>query len=327
MTAAVMEMGYLKKDGLPWHGLGTPLTGDETFDEMFEKCGLDFDVTLREMHVVGDTDLVVPGFAVCRTTKAGDKKILATVGDKYRVLQNKDAWEFFRPFIESGECRFTTAGSLFDGGRVWAQVQLNRDNAVVVDGDEIEKKLLLSHSHDGSLAINVGFTPIRVVCANTEQMARNEMLRGGNRLAKIRHTESAKVRLDKIRDTIAEINALFDNTVSEVYRKLARTPIKSGESLNAFFMRVFDMEVNAETGKLATRTQNRLNRLVELFETGKGNTLPGVAGTVWAAYNAVTEYLSYDSGRSNDNRMNSLWFGVNGTVNYKALETALALAV
>ena len=63
-----------------------------------------------------------------------------------------------------------------------------------------------------------------------------------------------------------------------------------------------------------------------LFEGGKGTDIVGVRGSYWGAYNAVTEYLSYSKGRTSNNRMDSLWFGVNGNLNSKALDTALQMA-
>ena len=77
---------------------------------------------------------------------------------------------------------------------------------------------------------------------------------------------------------------------------------------------------------IKTRTKNILQSVETLFTTGKGNDLPGVNGTYWAAYNAVTEYLNYDRGRNNANRMDSLWFGQNKQMSADALETALELA-
>ena len=81
-----------------------------------------------------------------------------------------------------------------------------------------------------------------------------------------------------------------------------------------------------EEDELSTRTKNIIGKVEEFFLLGKGNDLPGVNGTYWAAYNGVTEYLNYEKGRTNENRMDSLWFGQNGNLSQKALDTAVALA-
>ncbi len=70
-----------------------------------------------------------------------------------------------------------------------------------------------------------------------------------------------------------------------------------------------------------------MDDIKRLFESGRGNDLPSIKGTYWAAYNAVTEYLQYESGRTDDSRLNSLWFGPNAVKNKTALKEALKLAV
>ena len=74
---------------------------------------------------------------------------------------------FYRPFIKSGEASFETAGSLKDGKRIWALAKINSDPIDIAVGDSIEKYILLSNGHDGSMSVRVGFNPVRVVCANT----------------------------------------------------------------------------------------------------------------------------------------------------------------
>ena len=93
--------------------------------------------------------------------------MLGIVGPRFAVLQNKDAFGWFQPFLDAKEAALHTAGSLRGGSRIWVLAKLNRDPLVIAAGDEVEKFILLSHGHDGRLAVRGGFTPIRVVCQNT----------------------------------------------------------------------------------------------------------------------------------------------------------------
>ena len=46
------------------------------------------------------------------------------------------------------------------------------------------------------------------------------------------------------------------------------------------------------------------------FDQGRGNRLPGVAGSLWAAFNGVTEWQDHRKSRQNQNqRLISSWFG------------------
>ena len=112
--------------------------------------------------------------------------MLGVVGPRYTILQNQDAFKWFQPFLEAKEAALHTAGSLRGGSRIWVLAKLNREPLVIAQGDEVEKYLLLSHSHDGSLAVRVGFTPIRVVCQNTLSMAHNA---DASKLIRFKHTK------------------------------------------------------------------------------------------------------------------------------------------
>jgi phage/plasmid-like protein (TIGR03299 family) len=149
----------------PWHGLGTPLAEEDLYDwqRTSKKSGLDWEAELVPL-LTADTQAKVEHQAVRRKS---DNRILGVVGPRYTILQNKDAFKWFQPFLDAREAALHTAGSLQEGSRIWVLAKLNRSPLVIAAGDEIEKFVLLSHGHDGSLAVRVGFTPIRVVCANT----------------------------------------------------------------------------------------------------------------------------------------------------------------
>ena len=161
MAHEIETMAYFGKT--PWHQLGTPLTTEDLYDwkRACVKAGLDWEVELTPL-VTADTQAKVQHKAVRRNT---DGRILGVVGPKYHALQNRAAFQWFQPFLEAKEAALHTAGSLQEGSRIWVLAKLNRDPLVIAPGDEVEKFVLLSHGHDGSLAVRVGFTPIRVVCA------------------------------------------------------------------------------------------------------------------------------------------------------------------
>ena len=154
----------------PWHGLGTTLTEADLYDwpKACDKAGLAWDVELVPL-MTADTQAQVDHRAVRRKS---DGRILGTVGPRFTVLQNKDAFAWFQPFLDAKEAALHTAGSLRQGSRVWVLAKLNRDPLIVAAGDEVEKFILLSHGHDGSLAVRVGFTPIGGLCEHSGPVAR-----------------------------------------------------------------------------------------------------------------------------------------------------------
>jgi hypothetical protein len=109
---------------------------------------------------------------------------------------------------------------------------------------------------------------------------------------------------------------------AEQYRRLARKSINQTD-LRRYVKKVFKVEDERDTG---TRMVNIMEEVMALAEAGRGNNLPSIRGTYWSAYNGVSEWLTYYRGRSEDNRLNSLWFGDSALTNRHALEVALGLA-
>ena len=299
----------------PWHGLGTEIDDATTFWDAFKMAGLDWEVKTEPLFR-GDGSEVKAQASV----RQSDNRVLGVVGPRWTPLQNRDAFEVFEPLVDSGDLKLHTAGSLREGERVWVLCQLNLDNSEIVKGDEVSKFALLSNGHDGKLAVHFGFTPIRVVCANTEAMARG--CKSSN-LIRVRHHQFVKENVEKLRDVMNLANQEFEAT-AEQYRFLASRQINA-KDLAQYVKIIFGVEKKSDED-IKTRTKNILQSVETLFTTGKGNDLPGVEGTYWAAYNAVTEYLNYDRGRNNANRMDSLWFGQNKQMSSNALNTALELA-
>jgi phage/plasmid-like protein (TIGR03299 family) len=300
----------------PWHQLGVRLTDEDLYDwtRTCEKAGLNWDVELTPL-VTADTQAAVAHKAVRRTS---DGRILGVVGPRYVPLQNRDAFAWFTPFLEAREAALHTAGALRQGSRVWVLAKINRDPLVIAAGDEVEKFILLSHGHDGSLAVRVGFTPIRVVCANTLALAHGS---DASKLIRLKHTKDVLDNLAQVRELTNIANQEFEAT-AEQYRLLARKDINQAD-LRKYVKRVLRVEDKEE---ISTRLANQIEQIVRLFETGRGNDLPSIRGTYWAGYNAVSEYLGYERGRSPQTRLDSLWFGDSANLNRHAFQVALDMA-
>lgn len=311
-TAKMVHFG-----ATPWHRNSTPITEEEGYDSELvgQRAGISGKVE-KVPVVTFDTHQETGAFVIRRVE---DGKILGKpVGATFQPLQWTEAMKPFEPFLKSREARIETAGSLRGGSRVWALAKINRDPMVIAKGDEVNKYILLSHGHDGSLAIRFGFTPIRVVCANTLALAHRD---NASKLIRIRHTEQAVVTLEKVHETMNLANAEFEAT-AEQYRFLASRHINTAD-LMKYVKTVLKIDPKEE---LSSRMKNIVEKVIGMCESGIGNDISSVRGTWWTAYNGVNEYLSYSYGNSVDTRLDSLWFGQNAALNKTALETALEMA-
>lgn len=270
---------------------------------------------------IGDTDLHVPTEAQS-IVRLSDMSVLGNVGAGYTPVQNSELFGFFDPVIEGGFVQIETAGSLRNGRRVWMLGKITNCTAEVVPGDPVSPYFLFSGSHDGTLPIAIGRTDIRVVCQNTLSAAHRA---GKQSLLRVRHTKSVHESIEKIAQIIDWERGQFQLTMEQM-RTLTRKPV-TAEILAEYVKEVFKPEVEARPLKDYDKPYAKLvNKITPFFENGKGNTLAGVRGTMWAAYNSVTEYQTWERGRTNDARLDSLWFGLNAKTNARAFEVALKMA-
>lgn len=325
----VESMFYVQD--VPWHKLGHRFTEPPArIDEALIAAGLDWNVErvpLARIEVgEGENpdriDQPVDHFATIRTDT---RETLGVVGPRYRPLQNRQAFRTFQPFLDAGEATLECAGSLRGGRRVWVLAKIQREADVIVGADRIASYVLLSHGHDGSLAIHYGLTPVRVVCANTEALARSAE---GSSLLRIRHTEGAVRTLKSVSDVMNLASGKLDVTI-EQYRFLASRSCNRRDL--ARFVKIVSgvpaalLDQPAEE-VLSTRMRNKMQRVTRCITEGAGNQLPGARGTWWGAYNGVTDFYGRYAGRTPDSRLESMWFGTNANQNVIALQAATDFA-
>ena len=188
MAANVETMFSVREK--PWHGLGTIVAEAPTSDDALRLAGLDWNVCQRSIYTnVGK----INGYkANIRDT---DGQCLGVVTDRYKVLQNTEAFAFTGELLGSG-VRYETAGSLQNGRKVWLLARLPSE--FVIAGERISPYLVFSNTHDGSGAVRVAVTPIRVCCNNTLNLA----LKTAPRSFSMVHTGDIKGKIGEARHTL-----------------------------------------------------------------------------------------------------------------------------
>lgn len=305
---------------VPWHGLGNILDHPPTVEEAIRVSELDWKVYTEPVYrYFNEKDEIdeVPAQVMIRDD-GGEGEVLGVVGPSYVPLQNVEAFNVFEPLIDSGELLLETAGSLKGGRKVWILARIAVDGKDVMKGDEVRPYVLLSNSHDGTQAVRIGYTPIRVVCWNTLSASVNHK---ESKLIKVVHRGNVKENVEALRETMNLFKATFEASAAD-FKFLSKKSINS-DDLKKYVRIVVSPNKTDLTfdDEPITRTENRI---VELFETGVGSNLHG--DSWWGAYNAINEYLMYEKGRSADNRLDSVWFGLDRKTNDFALETALKMA-
>ena len=308
----------------PWHGLGTKVDRPATAAEAITAAGLDWEAVKAPVfakHGRGET-LVPDTFAMMRSDRmvGADAVILGMVGSQYEPIQNRDAFRFFDPIVGEGAAVYHTAGSLGQGERVWILAKLPSE-IKITDQDITEKYLLLFNSHDGSGAAQVKFTPIRVVCQNTLSIALK-----GESLIKVAHTRGASTRMEEVHKAINFINTTYQALEDKMQRLAC---IELDEKRLAQYMDIVFPIDDVRDQKKRVKMEQQRKGAIYLYANGKGNTAKGVQGTLWAAYNGITEYADHRmvaGTRSQSGRVERLWFGDAARLKATAFDTAVELS-
>ena len=189
MAANVETMFYTRTK--PWHGLGTMVEKAPTSEAALELARLDWQVVQKKL--VTDGGIEVPGFKA--NLRETDNQVLGVVSDRYKVVQNADAFSFTDALLGEG-VTYETAGSLQNGRRTWILAKL--PTRYIISGDEITPYLVFMNSHDGSGSIKAAMTPIRVVCQNTLNLA----LSTAKRCWSTNHVGDIKGKMEDARYTL-----------------------------------------------------------------------------------------------------------------------------
>lgn len=304
---------------VPWHGLGTHLATPATSVEAIQAAGLDYTVALNPM--LTPDGVTVPGKKA--VVREDTKDVLGVVGDRYQPIQNSEAFAFLDAIAADGSLRYHTAGALRRGEKVWLLAKIPGSIRVKFSEDITEKYLLLTNSHDGSSCLRVFFTSIRVVCANTLAMANRE---GDGEGLSIRHQGNLASKVRVAREVLGIAHRFFDDLEGQMDLMARHYPTYS--QVSAYYRALVP---DPDEGS-PSRAQNVRDELFRLYEAGKGQDIPQIRGTTWAAFNAVTEYVDHHRPtRAKSvfdraaNRLDSAWFGSGCRLKKRAFDLALEL--
>lgn len=307
MAHEVETMMYVGK--LPWHGLGNKLDSQATAKEAIVASGLDWKV--KKERLVWE-NWETNKYVLYRET---DRKFLGIVGDLYIPCQNQDAFRFLDAVTQDPRGpKYETAGSLYGGRVVWILAKLPEQLHTAPD-DVIDQYLLFTNRHDGQQTMQMWWTPVRVVCANTLSIAFSKTTRRW----RLKHVYNINEYVTSAQDClgIARENALAMTEIAQALLSVWPTT----EQINAILQQLIPGE--------ATRSTNAREDICHLFGGGQGQDNPAVRGTGWALYNALTEFADHKKVIKNanvaDNRMRNLVWGKGAEFKGKALDACLTL--
>ena len=213
---ALVETGMYVGAVPPWVKLGKKVDEAVDSEQALKLSGLDWEVIQKPVQIIGGA--AIPGFKA--NVRSTDDKFLGMVSDRYKVVQNRDAFAFTDMLLGEG-VKYETAGSLFNGKRIWLLARLPETQIL---GDDVIPYLCFTNGHDGYHSIKVCCCHTRVVCNNTLNFA----LSNAPRSWSTRHVGDLASKMEEARRTLHLANA-YTEELAVVADQLANTTVSEDE--------------------------------------------------------------------------------------------------
>lgn len=281
----------------PWHGLGTRVETAPSSADALRLAGLDWSVEGKPIYTIEGNE--IPGFVA--NTRSSDGSVLGVATDKYRVVQNVDAFDFTDSLLGGGDIRYETAGSLKKGKQIWLLARMPEREIL---GDKVEPYLCFTNTHDGSGAIRVCATPVRVVCNNTLNLA----LRNASRTWSARHTGDMEMKLDEAKQTLGLMNTYMDE-LSIKAEDLAKKHLTM-EAVEEILDDLFPTDDPSMTERKRNNMQDMKDEFIICY---MAPDLLNFAGTAWQAVNAMADMVDHAAPKRNSaNYQENRWGKIMG---------------
>lgn len=281
---------------VPWHGLGTPVEEAQTSKEAIKIAGLDWKVEAKPIY--NDKGIEIPGYKA--NTRDIDDKVLGLVSNRYKLVQNSEAFDFTDSLI-GGDVKYETAGSLLGGKRIFLLAKLPEKKIL---GDDFDNYICFTNSHDGTGAIQACMTPVRVVCQNTLNLA----LSKANRKWSTKHIGDIESKLAEARHTLMLADGYMDN-LAVVADQLANTKVTNDEIVS-IIDEIYPLDNDASDRTKRTIEKKREDFMVCMWAPD----LLKFQNTAWGVINAASDYSTHGeparmTGTYKENKFNSVLNG------------------
>ena len=248
-------------------------------------------------------------------------KLLGSVGERYTVVQDEDAFQPLLSLGEQGRISPIALGTCNGGAKHWLLSRWEGDerDTDLGGGDGLRKYLMATNSHDGSSGVNFQGFLLRWACTN------GMIAKGTIANFSIRHTESSAMRIAEASEIVTQVWGGLDKILESMRAMMGVTLDKRARA--KYIADVLGINVEKE---LSTRNKNILLQVAQILERGRGATQHSrTKHTVWGVFNAITEYVDHErtvrETKTGNNRLVTNLFGAGSVQKQKAYDRALAL--
>lgn len=276
MPALIESMFSVREK--PWHQLGTILDNPPTSEEALIAAGLNWNVI--QEPIFKENGVNIPGYVA--NVRDSDNSVLGVVTKKYAIVQNREAFAFTDSLVADDGMTWETAGSLRNGRTIWV---LGKMPETQILDDKLEPYICFTNTHDGTGAVRVCMTPIRVVCNNTLNLALSTAKRSWSAV----HRGSMESKLTEAKLTLGLINNYTDALKIEAER-LAATKI-SDETVEGMLDNIY--HPSNDDSDVRKRRIDMLKQTV--FACLMSDDIKQYRGTAYSVMMAATDFADHSS--------------------------------
>lgn len=261
---------------VPWNGIGNDIRSASCVDEAIAMAGLNWELGLGKVY--DEAGKVIPHFNAI--TRADTGKVFGITKDKYKPVQNADAFSFADILLTQG-ATFEKGGCYKGGEKIWFLMKLpSRTYA----GDEHHLYMFLMNGNNGKQSLFAAFTTIRAMCCNMAHLVSKH----ATYKVSIQHRGNLEGKMLEAQEVMAGATQYFDglaHTMEEL-RNVNLTRAEMGKIIEG----LFPYKENATEREKRTQTEKR-NQLINIL-----NNAPDLQNEGWNGLrlvNAITDFESH----------------------------------
>lgn len=282
------DLSFLNKEKLHT-GFGEKIVNAKSYDDVLTQAGLNWTVSAHPVYTeINGKQIEVPGSNII--VREADEKPLGIVSDKYKIVNNADAFAFTESIYNSKEIEFIRGGSYRGGSSTWLEARISGEYSIL--GDNVDCYLIFMNSHDGTGSVKCMIVPERIACSN----ALNIPLRDASRHWRCVHSGDPMKKIDEAREILLAGSSYMEalNRECEVLQSIKL----SDSQIIPFINRLFPIN-NEMTDRQKENQELKRANLLTIFLDKEDLTEFGSTG--YKFISAVADYADHIEGRTTVN--------------------------
>lgn len=235
---------------VPWNGIGNDIRSASCVEEAIAMSGLNWELGLGKVY--DEAGHVIPHFNAI--TRADTGKVFGITRDKYKPVQNADAFGFADILLTQG-ATFEKGGCYKGGEKIWFLMKLPSRS---YGGDQHDLYMFLMNGNNGKQSLFAAFTTIRAMCCNMAHL----VSKNATYKVSIQHRGNIEGKMLEAQEVMAGATAYFDglaHTMEEL-RNINLTRAEMGKIIEG----LFPYKEDATEREKRTQTEKR-NQLINIL--------------------------------------------------------------